>query len=129
MLISSDLLLLLTIGTVYTATGDLDAAQKRYLRLHETYPDDPTYAYKVGTTYKNLRDYNQAYTYLKKAEQEDFKHLDQVYKQLGDVALELKRYEESEEYFRKAKAVNPKLSDASKGGQASQVAKKLEEVN
>ena len=126
---STDQQLLLTIGTVYTALGDLNAAQERYLRLHATYPDDPTYAYKVGTTYKNLRDYDKAYEYLKKAEVDDFEYLDQVYLQLGDVALELKRYDESEAYFAKAKARNPKLRDAAKGGQATQVARKLEEGN
>ncbi len=125
----TDQQLLLTIGTVYTALGDLGEAQKRYLRLHETYPKDPVYSYKVGTTYKNLRDYPQADTYLKKADVEGFKHLDQVYMQLGDVALELKQYEASEEYFKKARALNPKLKDAAKGGQASRMAAKLEEGN
>ncbi|MCR9144646.1 MAG: tetratricopeptide repeat protein [bacterium] len=125
----TDQQLLLTIGTVYTALGDLGEAQKRYLRLHETYPEDPVYSYKVGTTYKNLRDYEKADTYLKKAEVKGFKHLDQVYMQLGDVALELKQYEASEEYFKKARAINPKLKDAAKGGQASRMAAKLEEGN
>ncbi|MEQ9366013.1 MAG: tetratricopeptide repeat protein, partial [Leptospirales bacterium] len=78
--------LLLTLGTVHTALGDLNEAQTRYSRLHETYPNDPVYAYKVGTTYKNLREYEKADVYLKKADVKGFKHLDQVYIQLGDVA-------------------------------------------
>ena len=114
---------------MYTALGNLGEAQKRYLRLHETYPTDPIYSYKVGTTYKNLRDYQQAEMYLKKADVPNFKYLDQVYMQLGDVSLELKRYAEAEEYFQKARAINPKLKDAAKGGSASRMAAKLEEGN
>ncbi|MEQ9364136.1 MAG: tetratricopeptide repeat protein, partial [Leptospirales bacterium] len=48
---------------------------------------------------------------------------------LGDVALELKRYDESRAYFQKARDINPKLKDAAKGGQASRMAAKLEEGN
>ncbi|MCB1325178.1 MAG: tetratricopeptide repeat protein [Spirochaetales bacterium] len=121
--------LLLTMGTVYTALGDLDAAQQRYLTLHNRYPDDAVYAYKVGTTYKNLRDYERAYIYLQKADQPDFEYLDQVYLQLGDVCLELKKYDESRSYFERARAQNPNLPDAAQGGQASQVAQQLDQGN
>ncbi|MCB1307548.1 MAG: tetratricopeptide repeat protein [Leptospiraceae bacterium] len=125
----TDQQLLLTMGTVYTSIGELEPAQQRYLKLHGTYPDDPVYAFKVGTTYKNMRDYPKAYTYLKKADVDGFQYRDQVYLQLGDVCLELKKFNESEEYFAKAKQLNPALSDAARGGEASQLGRKLDEGN
>ncbi len=121
--------LLMTMAVVYLAKGDAEMAMERYRHLHETYPREPVYAFKVGTTYKLLGDYEKAYEYLKKADVKGYEALDQVYLQLGDTSLELKEYEESEDYFRKAKELNPKLDVESLGGINSRVAKLLEEGN
>lgn len=124
--------LLMTMATVYLGKGEVDQAMDRYMRLHTNYPHDPIYAYKVGTTYKLKREYPQAYEYLKKAEAmplDGFPHPDRLYLQLGDVALELKKFEESETYFKKASELNPQLADARKGGQNTRLSKILEEGN
>jgi tetratricopeptide (TPR) repeat protein len=126
---SGDPQLLMTLGTVYSATGAVDKAQERYLRLVELYPEDPVYWYKAGITYKILRQYDKAYEYLKKADVAGFRFLDQVYVQLGDVCLELRRYDESKAYFEKAKNLNPELKDAERGGAASEIARLLDEGN
>lgn len=123
---ADDQQLLLTMGTVYTALGDLESAQQRYIRLHEQHPRDPVYAYKVGTTYKNLRKYPEAYAHLKKADIPGFRYLDQTYLQLGDVCLELKKYGESKEYFVRARKLNPKLKSAGDGSKASDMAQLLD---
>lgn len=121
--------LLLSLGVVYTSLGRLDEAQKRYLKLAENFPDEPVYPFKVGTTYKNLREYEKAEEYLKKADVSDFKYRDQLYLQLGDVSLELKKYDEAEEYFKKARQINPKLQVAARGGSASKVGRVLDQGN
>ena len=107
---------------VHTSRGEVEEAQKRYLKLHEAYPEDPIYAYKVGTTYKLLKQYQPAYDHLKKADVENFKFRDQVYLQLGDVCLELKEFKEAEEYFKKAGELNPRLKAASSGKDDTRVA-------
>ena len=121
--------LLLSLGVVYTSLGRLDEAQKRYLTLEENYPEEPVYPFKVGTTYKNLRDYPKAEQYLLKADKPNFKYRDQLYLQLGDVSLELKKYDEAEEYFKKARQINPRLKVAAKGGSASRVGRILDRGN
>src|SRR5688572_27763533 len=99
--------LLLTMGMMDSAQGKHLDAQTRYLKLHKLHPNDPTYSFRAGVGYKELRDFDNAYKLLKKADQEKFEHREQVFLHLGDVCLELKRYDESEEYFTKAGKINP----------------------
>ncbi|HNK99937.1 MAG TPA: tetratricopeptide repeat protein, partial [Leptospiraceae bacterium] len=89
----------------------------------------PLYAFKASTGYKLMKDYNRAYSTLKEADKPAFKNRDQAYLQLGDVCVELKKYDEAEMYFKKAREVNPKLGDASIGSAAGKTAKLLEEGN
>ncbi|MCB1173091.1 MAG: tetratricopeptide repeat protein [Leptospiraceae bacterium] len=126
---ASDQQLLLTMGTAYTTTGNLNKALEKYERLHELAPEQPVYAFKLGTTYKNLRDYPAAYTALKKAETPNFKYLDQTLLQLGDVCLELKKYDEAKGYFEKARQLNPDLQDAKEGATSTVMAAHLEKGN
>lgn len=126
---SLDEQLLLTIAVVQLARGDVGRAQERYLRLQENYPKEPVYAYKVGTTYKLMGQYEKAYEALKKADVAGFEHLAQLYVQLGDTTLELKRYKESEEYFAKAHKLDPKLKAAGAGTRATSVARILDQGN
>ncbi len=121
--------LLLSIAVVYTGKGDLENAQKRYVKLVEVNPKEPIYTFKAGTGYKLLRDYEKAYASLKLADVPSFRYRDQLYLQLGDVCLELKKYDEAENYFREAKKINPKLEEASTGDEASRIARVLEKGN
>ncbi len=121
--------LLLTLAILYTASGDVKKAVERYSRLSEAHPKEPLYPYKAGTTYKLLRDYDQAMEWLKKAVVPGFKHLDQVYLQMGDISLELKKYDEADGYFAKAVEANPALKDARSGSGASKMAKMLDQAN
>lgn len=125
----SDEQVLLTFATVLIAKGEMEQAQQRYLRLMEQHPDDALYPYRAGVTAKNMRQYDKAYEYLRKADRPGFQFLDQVYLQLGDVCLELKRYDESRSFFEKAAQVNPQLAAAARGGQATETARLLEEGN
>ncbi|MBX7058548.1 MAG: tetratricopeptide repeat protein [Leptospirales bacterium] len=120
---------LLTLATVLIARGETEQAQQRYLRLMELYPQEPLYPYRAGVTYKNMRQYERAYEFLLKADQPNFQFRDQLYLQLGDVCLELKRYDESRQFFQKAAQANPQLADAARGGQATQTAQLLEQGN
>ena len=121
--------LLLTIAVVELSRGDVQRALDRYVRLHEGHPKDPTYAFKVGTTHKLLGQYEKAYEFLKLADQADFAHLAQVCVQLGDTALELKKYEESEAYFKRAHKLDPSLKAAGAGTKATAVARILDQGN
>lgn len=121
--------LLLTLAILYTASGDVSKALERYSRLSEAHPQEPLYPYKAGTTYKLLRDYDKAMEWLKKAAVPGFKHLDQVYLQMGDISLELKKYDDADAYFAKAVEANPALKDARSGSGASKMAKMLDQAN
>lgn len=122
--------LLMSVAVVYLGKGKVSEALQRYATLHEKYPNDALYAFKTGTTYKLMGQHQQAYEYLKKAEElGNFERKDQLYVQLGDTALDLKHYDESEEYFKKAKKENPELEYAGKGSQKTKMARILEEGN
>jgi tetratricopeptide (TPR) repeat protein len=119
----------LFLAMLYTSRGQLPEAQKRYLRLRQAYPKEPLYAFKAGTTYKLLRDYPNALGALKEADVPSFAEKDQLYLQLGDVCVEMKRYEEADAYFKKAQAANPRLRDAQSGQAAGKTAQFLESGN
>ncbi len=119
--------LLMTIAVVELSRGDVPRALERYRRLHAEHPKDPTYAFKVGTTLKLLGRYEEAYEHLKKADQAGFTHLALVCVQLGDTALELKKYEEGEGYFARAYKLDPKLKAAGAGTKATAVARLLDQ--
>jgi len=119
----------LFLAMLYTSRGQLPEAQKRYLRLKQAYPKEPLYAFKVGTTYKLMKDYPNALSNLKEADVPAFANKDQLYLQLGDVCVEMKRYEEAEAYFKKAQLANPNLRDARSGQAAGKTAKFLEAGN
>lgn len=121
--------LLMTTATAYTSDGDLQEALSIYKQLQKINPGEPVYAFKTGTTWKNLQNYPEAYKELKKADTKKFRHLDQTYLHLGDVCIELKKYDESKEYFAKARKLNPKLRDAKSGSQSSDLARILDDGN
>ncbi|MBI3396011.1 MAG: tetratricopeptide repeat protein, partial [Spirochaetia bacterium] len=118
--------LLLTLAVLYTSAGDLDKALQRYLNLMAANPREPVYAYKAGTTYKLKKDLTKAEEMLKKADVDGFRYRDQVCLQLGDLALERKKYDEADDWFAKAVQINPSLKDARSGSGASKLAKKLD---
>lgn len=121
--------LLLTLAMIYTAEESYEKAQEKYLKLRKEHPDDLVYAYRVGVGYKLLKDYEKAYEALKKSDQDGFRYRDQTLLQLGDVALELKKFDEAEQYFARAKKQNPRLHDAQSGRQASATGRWLDQGN
>ncbi|MEQ8353787.1 MAG: tetratricopeptide repeat protein [Leptospiraceae bacterium] len=125
----TDQQLLLTSGLLYDSLNQPEKAQEKYLKLTEAYPNDPVYWYRAGVGFKNLGKLDKAYEYLKKSLKDDFEHIDQAYLQLGDVCLEQKKYEESEEYFALAGKKNPKMEEAADGRNASQSARLMDQGN
>ncbi|MBE7440706.1 MAG: tetratricopeptide repeat protein [Spirochaetales bacterium] len=121
--------LLLSIAVAATAAGDLEGALKRYETLHRLKPEEGIYPFKAGVTMRQLGRYQEAHEMLKKADKPGFSHRDQLFLQLGDTALELKEFALAEEYFKKAREINPKLAAANRGGAATQMAAVLEEGN
>tara|TARA_Y100001937_G_scaffold1217_3_gene1536 strand:+ start:55072 stop:58647 length:3576 start_codon:yes stop_codon:yes gene_type:complete len=125
----TDQQLLLTSGLLYDSMDQPEKAQEKYLKLTQTYPNEPVYWYRAGVGFKNLGELDKAYEYLKRSVSDDFEHIDQAYLQLGDVCLEQKKYEESEKYFALAGKANPKMEEADTGKNASQSARFMDQGN
>lgn len=121
--------ILLSLGLIYGSRGDLDLSLKRFQRLLELHPDDPAYNYRAGVLNKEKKNYERSLSLLKKADVDGFEYRDLALLQLGDVCLELRRFDEADEYFRRAQRANPKMQDALKGSDASRTARLLEQGN
>ncbi len=128
---SKDPQLLLSIATVLLGKGDADGALARYLHLTRLYPEDPLYYYRAGVVYKLKKDFESSYSAFKKSEEfiASFSEPAQLYLQLADTASELKKYEESDLYYKKAAELDPDLAEAREGMNQSQVARILEKGN
>ncbi|MCE9500962.1 MAG: tetratricopeptide repeat protein [Leptospira sp.] len=121
--------LLLTYALTLTTLGEEDKALEVYKNLEEYYPKDKLYSFKAGVILKSLKKYEEAYETLKKADGGGFKQPLQLYMQLGDTALQLKKYEEADAYFDKAKGLDPKYKSANESQSATRLAKLFEKGN
>lgn len=121
--------LLLTLGLLYGSRDELDTSLNYFNRLIKLRPDDPVYNYRAGIISKEQKNYDQAFNYLKKADVDSFEDRDQALLQLGDVCLELRRFDEADTYFQRARVANPKMKDALQGSDASQTARYLDQGN
>lgn len=121
--------LLLSLGLIYGERGEYGLALQRFERLLELQPDDPAYNYRAGVLLKETKDYEKALVHLQKADVDGFAYRDQALLQLGDVCLELRRFDEADEYFRRARQANPRMEDALTGSDASQTARLLQKGN
>ncbi|MBE7413014.1 MAG: tetratricopeptide repeat protein [Leptospiraceae bacterium] len=121
--------ILLTYSLVLTTLGEDEKAIEIYKSLEEYYPKEKVYPFKQGVLLKSLKRYEESYTSLKRADDSSFKQKLQLYMQLGDVSLQLKKYDEAEEYFAKAKSLDPNFKSASDSSQSTKLAKLIEKGN
>ncbi|MBW7857259.1 MAG: tetratricopeptide repeat protein [Leptonema sp. (in: Bacteria)] len=121
--------LLLTLGLLYGSQDELDTSLKYFDRLLKLKPEDPVYNYRAGVISKEQKNYDRALAYLQKADVDSFENRDQALLQLGDVCLELRRFDEADTYFQRARAANPKMKDALQGSDDSQTARYLDQGN
>jgi tetratricopeptide (TPR) repeat protein len=121
--------ILLSIALIYGSRGNTDRSLARFDRLLKLRPDEPAYNYRAGVLYREKKDYEQALSLLKKADVEGFEFRDQALLQLGDVCLELRRFDEADEYYRRAQKANPAMQDALKGSDASRTARLIDQGN
>ncbi len=122
--------LLIGLGTVESTLGDYEDALQIYQKLVKMEPDEPVYKYKVGTLLKLQKKYEESYVTLKPLEnQKDFPYPVELLNQLGDVCLELKKYDEAEAYFAKAEKLQPDLKSAQNAKQSTKVAALIQKGN
>jgi len=122
--------LLIGLGTVQSTLGENEDATVTYQKLVDIKPDEPVYKYKVGTLLKSQRKFQESYVTLKPLEQnKDFPYPVELLNQLGDVCLELKKYDEAESYFAKAEALQPDLKSAQLAKQSTKIASLIQRGN
>ncbi|MDX1961430.1 MAG: tetratricopeptide repeat protein [Leptospiraceae bacterium] len=119
----------LTLAYVMTVQGKDREALDIYKEMETKFPKEPFYPFKIGVILKSQKKYSQSYTSLKQAIVKDFPYLNQVYLHLGDCALQLKKYKESNEYYSLAKNLNPSSNEADELKQSVKVAEALEKGN
>lgn len=122
--------ILLTLGIIYTAEGKNEDAIEVYGKL-ESLPvkDKYNYSFKKAVILKNQGKFEQSYETLKRIPVEEFAFPAQLNMQLGDAAVQLKKYEEAEIYFEEARKNNPELLSAKKSASITRVASALENGN
>ncbi|EQA64875.1 tetratricopeptide repeat protein [Leptospira alexanderi] len=122
--------ILLTLGVIYTAEGKNEDAIEVYGKL-ESLPvkDKYNYSFKKAVILKNQGKFEQSYETLKRIPAEEFAFPAQLNMQLGDAAVQLKKYEEAEVYFEEARKNNPELLSAKKSASITRVASALENGN
>ncbi|AXR67438.1 tetratricopeptide repeat protein [Leptospira mayottensis] len=122
--------ILLTLGIIYTAEGKNEDAIEIYGKL-ESLPvkDKYNYSFKKAVILKNQGKFEQSYETLKRIPAEEFAFPAQLNMQLGDAAVQLKKYEEAEIYFEEARKNNPELLSAKKSASITRVASALENGN
>ncbi|XDD50358.1 tetratricopeptide repeat protein [Leptospira sp. WS92.C1] len=122
--------ILLTLGIIFTAEGKSENAVEIYEKL-ESLPvrEKYNYSFKKAVLLKNLGKFEQSYSTLKKIPAREFPFPAQLNMQLGDAAVQLKRYEEAETYFEEARKNNPELLSAKKSASVTRVASALENGN
>jgi tetratricopeptide (TPR) repeat protein len=122
--------LLIGLGTVESTLGDYEEAIQIYQKLVRMEPDEPVYKYKVGTLLKLQKKFEESYVTLKPLEDEkNFPYPVELLNQLGDVCLELKKYDEAEAYFAKAEKLQPDLKSAQNAKQSTKVAALIQKGN
>ncbi|PJZ71113.1 hypothetical protein CH373_00915 [Leptospira perolatii] len=122
--------ILLTLGVLYASQGSNSEALEVYSKLEKLPKIDTTvYTFKKAVLLKTLGKYEEAFDSLKSIPEDKFKFPAQLYMQLGDTAVQLKKYEDAEKYFEKARAADPELSSAKHSASATRVASLLEKGN
>ncbi|AYV56071.1 tetratricopeptide repeat protein [Leptospira kmetyi] len=122
--------ILLTLGIIYTAEGKNEDAIEVYGKL-ESLPvkEKYNYSFKKAVLLKNQGKFEQSYATLKKIPVQEFAFPAQLNMQLGDAAVQLKKYEEAEVYFEEARKNDPELLSAKKSASVTRVASALENGN
>ncbi|MBW0433256.1 tetratricopeptide repeat protein [Leptospira yasudae] len=122
--------ILLTLGIIYTAEGKNEDAIEVYGKL-ESLPvkEKYNYSFKKAVLLKNQGKFEQSYATLKKIPVKEFAFPAQLNMQLGDAAVQLKKYEEAEVYFEEARKNDPELLSAKKSASVTRVASALENGN
>ncbi|MDV6234134.1 tetratricopeptide repeat protein [Leptospira ellisii] len=122
--------ILLTLGIIYTAEGKNEDAIEVYSKL-ENLPvkEKYNYSFKKAVLLKNQGKFEQAYSTLKSIPKNEFAFPAQLNMQLGDAAVQLKKYEEAEAYFEEARKNDPELISAKKSASVTRVASALENGN
>nr|PJZ93272.1 hypothetical protein CH379_08660 [Leptospira ellisii] len=115
--------ILLTLGIIYTAEGKNEDAIEVYSKL-ENLPvkEKYNYSFKKAVLLKNQGKFEQAYSTLKSIPKNEFAFPAQLNMQLGDAAVQLKKYEEAEAYFEEARKNDPELISAKKSASVTRVA-------
>ncbi|MCG6146713.1 tetratricopeptide repeat protein [Leptospira levettii] len=122
--------ILIGLGTVQSTLGENEAALNTYQTLNKLKPEESIYTYKTGLLLKNLGRYQESLVTLKSLEdKKDFPYPIELLNQLGDVCLELKRYDEAESYFAKAEKLNPELKSAKDAKLSTKIASLIQRGN
>ncbi|MDF3820431.1 tetratricopeptide repeat protein [Leptospira sp. 96542] len=122
--------LLIGLGTVQSTLGENEEALITYQTLSSLKPEETVYAYKVGLILKTLGRYDESLVALKPLEdKQEFPYPIELLNQLGDVCLELKKYDEAERYFAKAEKLNPNLKSATNAKQSTKIASYIQKGN
>ncbi|TGK52829.1 tetratricopeptide repeat protein [Leptospira bouyouniensis] len=122
--------ILIGLGTVQSTLGENEAALSTYQTLNKLKPDESIYTYKTGILLKNLGRYQESLVTLKSLEdKQDFPYPVELLNQLGDVCLELKKYDEAESYFARAEKLNPELKSAKDAKLSTKIASLIQRGN
>lgn len=122
--------ILIGLGTVQSTLGENEEALKSYQALSLLKPEETIYKYKVGLLLKNLSRFDESLVTLRPLdENKDFPYPIDLLNQLGDVCLELKKYEEAETYFARAEKLNPDLKAAKDAKQSTKIASYIQKGN
>ncbi|GBF50858.1 TPR-repeat-containing lipoprotein [Leptospira ryugenii] len=122
--------ILIGLGTVQATLGKYEDAVQTYETLVKINPEEPVYKYKVGTLLKLQRKYQESYVTLKPLrETKDFPYPVELLNQLGDVCVELKKYEEAEIYFAEAEKLQPESKSSQNAKEATRVAGYIQKGN
>lgn len=122
--------ILIGLGTVQSTLGENESALTTYQTLNRLKPEESIYTYKTGLLLKNLGRYQESLVTLKSLEEKkDFPYQVELLNQLGDVCLELKRYDEAESYFAKAEKLNPDLKSSKDAKLSTKIASLIQRGN
>lgn len=122
--------LLIGLGTVQSTLGENEEALSTYQTLSQLKPEETIYSYKTGILLKNIGRYQESLVVLKSLETKpEFPYPIELLNQLGDVCLELKRYDEAEAYFAKAEKLNPELKTAKDAKLSTKIASLIQRGN
>lgn len=99
-------------ATTLTALGEEENARNVYRRLVEYFPEKEIYIFKLAISLKSLKLFSESLLTFKKIDEDSFNLKSQLCMHMGDVYFEMKKYSLAEEYYEKAKNLDPNLLEA-----------------